>query len=186
MCIRDSYLGWSEAIVRTPGDPAQLARALRKHIETLGREYPLRIDTVSEELDHALLPERVLAMLSGFFGGLGLLLASIGLYGLLQYTVSRRTGEIGVRVALGASRSGIAALILRDVAMLLAVGLAMGFALAFAGARVIATSLYGLSGHDPVALGAAAGVLVLVALGASLVPSLRAARVDPAVALRHQ
>jgi predicted permease len=183
---RPDYLGWSEAIVRTPGDPAQLARALRKHIETLGREYPLRIDTVSEELDHALLPERVLAMLSGFFGGLGLLLASIGLYGLLQYTVSRRTGEIGVRVALGASRSGIAALILRDVAMLLAVGLAMGFALAFAGARVIATSLYGLSGHDPVALGAAAGVLVLVALGASLVPSLRAARVDPAVALRHQ
>src|SRR5580658_4733143 len=183
---RPDYLGWSEAIVRTPGDPAQLARALRERIESLGREYPLRIDTVAEEVDHALLPERVLALLSSFFGSLGLLLASLGLYGLLSYTVSRRTGEIGVRVALGASRSGIAALVLRDVAVLLAIGLTAGLAIAVAGARAIAALLYGISGHDPAALGTAAGVLVLVAMGASLIPSVRAARVDPAVALRHE
>jgi putative ABC transport system permease protein len=183
---RPDFLGWSEAIVRTPGDPAQLARGLRARIEALGREYPLRIDTVDEELGHALLPERVLATLSGFFGGLGLLLASIGLYGLLSYTVSRRTSEIGVRVALGASRGRIAALVLRDVAVLLGIGLAVGLTLAFAGARAIAALLYGLSAHDPVALGAAAGVLVLVAMGASLIPSVRAVRVDPAAALRHQ
>jgi predicted permease len=183
---RPDYLGWSEAIVRTPGDPAQLARALRERIESLGREYPLRIDTVAEEVDHALLPERVLALLSSFFGSLGLLLASLGLYGLLSYTVSRRTGEIGVRVALGASRSGIAAMVLRDVAVLLAIGLTAGLAIAVAGARAIAALLYGISGHDPAALGAAAGVLVLVAIGASLIPSVRAARVDPAVALRHE
>ena len=183
---RPDYLGWSEAIVRTPGDPAQLVRALRERIESLGREYPLRIDTVAEEVDHALLPERVLALLSSFFGSLGLLLASLGLYGLLSYTVSRRTGEIGVRVALGASRSGIAAMVLRDVAVLLAIGLTAGLAIAVAGARAIAALLYGISGHDPAALGAAAGVLVLVAVGASLIPSVRAARVDPAVALRHE
>jgi len=183
---RPDYLGWSAAIVRTPGDPVQLTRALRAHIEALGREYPLRIDTVAEELDQALLPERVLAMLSGFFGGLGLLLASIGLYGLLSYTVSRRTAEIGIRVALGASRGGIVALILREVAVLLAIGLAMGLALAFAGTRTIAAFLYGLPGRDPVALGAAAGALVMAGIGASLIPSARAARVDPAVALRHQ
>lgn len=121
-------------------------------------------------------------MLSRFFGGLGLLLASIGLYGLLSYTVARRTGEIGIRVALGASRGGIAVLILRDIAVLLGIGLV----LAFAGARAIAAFLYGLSSHDPVALLAAAGMLVLVAIGASLMPSVRAVRVDPAVALRHQ
>jgi len=183
---RPDYLGWSEAIVRTPGDPAQLARVLRERIESLGREYPLRIDTVAEEIDHALLPERILALLSSFFGSLGLLLASLGLYGLLSYTVSRRTGEIGVRVALGASRGGIAALVLRDVAVLLAIGLTAGAAIAVAGARAIAALLYGISGHDPAALGAAAGVLVLVAIGASLIPSIRAARVDPAVALRHE
>lgn len=180
------YLGWSEAIVRTAADPAQLERVLRERIESLGREYPLRIDTVGEELDHALLPERILAWLSSFFGSLGLLLASLGLYGLLSYTVSRRTSEIGIRVALGASRGGIAALILRDVAVLLAIGLAAGAAIAVAGARAIAALLYGISGHDPIALGAAAAVLVLVAMGASLIPSVRAARVDPAVALRHE
>jgi predicted permease len=183
---RPDYLGWSEAIVRTPGDPAQMARALRGRIEALGHEYPLGIETVRDELGRALLPERVLALLSSFFGALVLLLASIGLYGLLSYTVSRRTGEIGVRMALGASRSGIAALMLRDAAVLLGIGLAAGLAIALAGARAIGSLLYGLSGHDPVALGAAAGVLVLAALGASLIPSVRATRVDPALALRHE
>jgi predicted permease len=180
------YLGWSEAIVRTSGPPVQIARALRSRIESLGREYPLRIDTVGEELDHALSPERVLALLSDFFGSVGLLLASLGLYGLLSYTVSRRTREIGVRVALGASRGGIAALILRDAAVLLGIGLTAGLALALAGTRAIAALLYGISGHDPAALGAAAGVLVLIAIVASLIPSLRAARVNPAVSLRHE
>jgi hypothetical protein len=183
---RPDVLGWSEAIVRTPGDPAQLSRAFRECIESLGREYPLRIDTVGEELGHALLPERILALLTSFVGSLGLLLASLGLYGLLSYTVSRRTGEIGVRVALGASRGGIAALVLREVAVLLAIGLTAGLAIAIAGARGIAALLYGMSGHDPAALGAAAGMLVLVAVAASLIPSVRAVRIDPAEALRHE
>jgi len=178
-------LGWSAAIVRTSGDPTQLARALREHIEAIGREYPLRIETVSDELRRDLLPERVLAMLSRFFSAAGVLLATIGLYGLLSFTVSRRTAEIGIRVALGASRRGIAWLVLRDVAVLLGIGLAAGLALAFAGARAVAAYLYGLSGHDPAALGVAAGVLVLAAIGASLIPSIKATRVDPAVALRH-
>lgn len=183
---RPDWLGWSDAIVRTPGDPARLMRALRERIESLGREYPLKIETIDGELDHALLPERVLALLTTFFGVLGLLLAAVGLYGLLSYTVSRRTGEIGVRVALGASRGAIAALILGDVAVLLTIGLAAGVAIEWTGGRAIAALLYGMSGHDPAALAIAAGVLVLVATCASLVPSVRAARVDPAVALRHE
>ncbi|HVN03246.1 MAG TPA: FtsX-like permease family protein, partial [Bryobacteraceae bacterium] len=179
------YLGWSDAIVRAHGDPAQLVGALREQIESLGREYPLRIETVGEELDRTLLPERVLVLLTGFFGALALLLAAIGLYGLLSYTVSGRTGEIGIRVALGASGRAIATLVLRDVAILLAAGLAAGTAIAFAVSRAIAALLYGLSSRDPLMLGAAAGVLILAAVAASLTPSIRAMRVDPATALRH-
>jgi len=183
---RPDYLGWSDAIVRVHGDPAQLAGALRQQIESLGREYPLRIETVGEELDRAMLPERVLVLLTGFFGALALLLAAIGIYGLLSYTVAGRTGEIGIRVALGASRQAIAGLVLRDVAILLAAGLAAGTAIAFAAARAISALLYGLSSHDPVMLSAAAGVLILAAVAASLLPSVRAMRIDPAAALRHE
>jgi hypothetical protein len=182
---RPDWLGWSDAIIRTPGDPARMAGAFRARIESLGREYPLRIETVGDELDHALMPERILTLLTSFFGALGLLLAAVGLYGLLSYTVSRRTAEIGVRVALGAPRAAIARLMLRDVATLLAIGLTAGLALAWTGSRAIAAFLYGLSSHDPAALTAAALVLILVALAASLLPSLRAVRVDPLTALRH-
>jgi predicted permease len=183
---RPDNLGWAEAIVRTSGDPARLARALREHVETLGREYPLRIETVGEEYGRALLPERILALLSGFFGALGLLLAAVGLYGLLAYTVSRRTAEIGVRAALGATRRDIAGLVLREVAIMLGMGLAAGVALAFAGGRAVSALLYGLSGHDPGSLLLAAGGLVLIAAAASLIPALRAARVDPVIALRYE
>jgi predicted permease len=183
---RPDWLGWSEAIVRTPGDPAALGRALRARIESLGREYPLKIETVEDERGHMLMPERVLTLLTGFFGALGMLLAAIGLYGLLSYTVSRRTAEVGVRMALGATRTAIARLMLRDVALLLTAGLAAGVAIAWLGARAIRTFLYGLSSHDPAALCGAAAVLVLVALSASLIPSLRAMRVDPLEALRHE
>lgn len=183
---RPDYLGWSQAIVRTPGDPARLARALRQHIEALGREYPLRIETVGEELDHSLLAERTLTLLTSSFGVLALLLAAVGLYGLLSYTVSRRTAEIGIRGALGATRRAIAMLVLKDVAILLAIGLAAGLAIAFTGARAIAAFLYGLSSHDPATLLIAAVVLIAIASLASLLPAIRAARIDPASALRYE
>lgn len=183
---RPDWLGWSDAIIRTAGDPAHMAGALRARIESLGREYPLRIETVGDELDHALMPERVLRLLTTFFAALGIFLAAIGLYGLLSYTVSRRTAELGVRMALGATRTAIASLVLRDVAVLLTAGLAAGVAMAWLGARAIRSFLYGLSSHDPAALCGAAAVLVLVAICASLVPSVRAMRVDPVEALRHE
>ncbi len=183
---RPEYLGWSEAIVRTRGDPTRLARALREHIEALGREYPLRIETVEEQFGRALLPERMLVLLSGFFGAFGLLLAAVGLYGLLSYTISRRTAEIGIRGALGATRRAIAFLILRDVAILLALGLGAGLAIALAGGRLTAAFMYGLSSHDPLTLFAAAAVLVFVAALASFIPASRAVRIDPATALRYE
>jgi predicted permease len=183
---RPDYLGWSEAILRTPGDPAQLSSALRERVESLGREYLLRIQTVKDEYDIALLPERMLTLLTSFFGAVGLLLAAVGLYGLLSYTVARRTAEIGIRVALGGTPGAIIGLILRDVALLATIGLGTGFAIAIAGSRAIAAFLYGLSSHDPATLALAAGVLVLVAILASLVPTTRAVRIDPVTALHYE
>jgi len=179
-------LEYSQAILRTPGDPAWLVRAFRERIESLGREYPLRIQTVKEQYDVALLPERMLMLLTSFFAAVGLLLAAVGLYGLLSYTVLRRTGEIGIHVALGATPGAILALVMRDVAMLVALGLAAGVAIAAAGARAIAAFLYGLSSHDPVTLAFAAGVLVLVAVIASFIPATRAVRIDPVTALHYE
>jgi predicted permease len=178
-------LEYSKAILRTPGDPARLARAFRERIESLGREYPLRIQTIKEQNDAALLPERMLMLLTGFFGAAGLLLAGVGLFGLLAYTISRRTGEIGIRMALGATPGAIVLLVLRDVAVLVAVGLAAGLAIAFAGARAITAFLYGLSSHDPATLALAAGVLVFVAILTSLIPAVRAIRIDPVGALHY-
>lgn len=183
---RPDYLGWSEAIVRTSGDPARLSRALTAKIESLGHEYPLRIETVGEEYDNVLRPERVLTLLTNFFGALGLLLAAVGLYGLLSYTVARRTVELGLRAALGATRGNIAALVLREIVALLGIGLIIGFAILFAGTRAITAFLYGLSSHDPGTLAGSAGILILIALFASLIPAVRASRIDPAVALRQQ
>ena len=183
---RPDYLGWSEAIVRGSGDPAVLARGLRDYIEKLGREYPLRIETVDRQFDRAHLPERVLALLTRVFGVLAVLLAAVGLYGLLAFTVARRTAEIGVRVALGATRITIARLVWREALILLAAGLSAGFVLSFAGARSVTAFISGLSADDPVTGASAAVVLIVVALLASAVPAIRAACVDPMAALRHE
>lgn len=178
------YMGWSEAIIRTDANPALQTRALREAIEHLGREYPLRIETVAEERDRSLTPERILALLSSFFGIVAALLASVGLYGLLAYTVGRRTAEIGIRVALGASPGSVIGLLMREVLWLLGIGLAVGLAITFATSRVFASLLYGLSPNDPMVLGIA-GVLLAVTAGvAAYIPVVRVLRVDPALALR--
>lgn len=181
---RPDYLGWDSAIVRTAGDPVPVARALRGRIEALGCEYPLRMETVAEEMGRTLLPERLLALVTGLFSALGLLLAAVGLYGLLSYSVSQRIREVGVRSALGATSSAIAAMFLREVARLLALGLAGGLALALLGGRALNALLYGLSSHDPASLAMSGAVLTIVALAANVIPSVRAARIDPVAVLR--
>lgn len=180
------YMGWSEAILRSNGDPSALTTPLRQRMEALGREYPLRIETIAAERDMALVPERIVTVLSSFFGVLATLLAAVGLYGLLSYTVSRRTPEIGIRVALGSPHGSVVWLVVRDVLILLAVGLAAGLAITLAASRLISSLLYGLTGHDPVALILAAVALLGIAALATFIPVRRAVRIDPAVALRHE
>jgi ABC-type antimicrobial peptide transport system permease subunit len=144
------------------------------------------VGTLAGQVDANIVPERLIAVLSEFFGCVGALLAGIGLYGLLAYTVARRTNEIGIRMALGATARSVSGLVLRDVLGMVCAGLAAGTWMVF-WARPLATSLL----HDlkwdsavPIAIGG--GAMIAVALLASYVPVRRAARVDPMVALRHE
>jgi ABC-type antimicrobial peptide transport system permease subunit len=127
-----------------------------------------------------------MATLCGFFGGLAVLLAAIGLYGVISYTVAQRTNEIGIRMALGAQRSGIVGLILREVAVLIGIGIAIGAVLALGGGRAASSLLYGLKANDSLTLALAVILLATIGLAAIFVPARRASRLDPMVALRYE
>jgi putative ABC transport system permease protein len=136
-------------------------------------------------IEHSLLRERLMAILSGLFGALAVLLATVGLYGVISYTVARRTNEIGIRIALGASRSNVSRLILRETGLLLVVGLGAGAVICLAVGRAAATLLYGLQPNDPLTFSASGLALAIVALAATWLPAHRAASVDPSNALRR-
>ena len=127
-----------------------------------------------------------MATLSGFFGFLAALLATVGLYGVISYMVVRRTSEIGIRMALGADRAGIIAMILREAGILLMAGTVMGVVLSLASARTAKSLLYGLKSYDPITLIAAVLLLAAVTVTASLLPARRASHLDPMVALRYE
>jgi ABC-type antimicrobial peptide transport system permease subunit len=137
-------------------------------------------------LNDALVQERLIATLAGFFGVMAVLLACIGLYGLVAYTTTRRTGEIGIRLALGSTRTRVLAMVLKESLLLVFAGIAIGVPSALAASRLVANRLFGLGAADPLTIAGAAGVLLAVAAIAGLVPALRASRVDPMLALRSE
>jgi ABC-type antimicrobial peptide transport system permease subunit len=137
-------------------------------------------------MDAALARERLLALISSVFGGLAALLAGIGLYGVVAYSVSRRAQEIGVRMALGARPGGVQRLVLRETLTLAALGIACGLPVALAAARLLAGFLYGVKAGDPIVLVASVGFLVAIGAIAGYVPARRAAHIDPVVALRNE
>ena len=141
---------------------------------------------MSKQLEESLLRERLMATLSGGFGFLAGLLATLGLYGVISYMVARRRKEIGVRVALGADRGRVIRLVLREAVLLLMVGLGIGALLAFWAGRAAATLLFGLKPYDPVSILGAMVALSIVALASSFLPARRAAAVEPMVALRDE
>ncbi|HKD62077.1 MAG TPA: ABC transporter permease [Terracidiphilus sp.] len=160
--------------------------AIRQAFLNVGAGIRFKFDGLEDQIGQSLLAERLLATLSGFFGALAVVLAMTGLYGVMSYTVTERTTEIGIRMALGAQRSSITAMILGKAAKLLATGLVLGISLSLAAASAAGALLFGLKPRDPATLAGASLLLAVVTVLASLVPSLRAANVNPTKALRAE
>jgi predicted permease len=172
-------------IVRTAQPPELIVESIRREVATLDRTLPIvGVSTISQTLRNALWAPRIGASLLAIFGGLALLLASIGIYGVTSYLVRQRQREIGIRMALGARRVDILALMVRQGMFVVMVGLAAGLAIAFALTRLVANMLFGISPADPISFALTALVLGAAALLANLVPARRAAAVDPTVTLR--
>jgi putative ABC transport system permease protein len=171
--------------IRTTADPASMTSAMRKQVQQLDPDLPVfNVRTMQEVLQGSVAQPRFRTLLLTVFAGLALWLAALGLYGVMAYSVSQRTNELGVRAALGAAPNDILKLIIGRGLQLAAAGMGVGTVLAFAGARLISGLLFGISAMDPLTLGGTCVVVLLVAIVASLAPAWRAAKVNPATALR--
>ncbi len=172
-------------LIRSTEDPASAAPALRASLADL--KLPLTdIRTMDAQVERLLSQPHLLAILSTFFGALAVLLASIGLYGVLTYNVSRRIPEIGIRMALGAQRKTILNMILSETSRVVVAGIAAGLAIALAAARLLKSLLFGITPHDTTSIAAAVAILAVAALAAAYLPAHRASKVDPMIALRHE
>ncbi len=183
--IRSSYIHNIE--LRVGGQPGNPGPAVRRTLADIDPNLTV-LDMISfdEQVSRNFNQERLIVRLTELFGALALILACVGLYGVTAYSVARRTNEIGIRMALGADRAGVLALVLRGALGQIVLGVSIGIPAALAGGRLLASQLYGVKSYDPVILGLAAIVLVTCALVAGLVPARRATKVDPMVALRYE
>ena len=187
--LQQGYTGseHSQLAIRTKIDPDGVASAARQIEGAVLKDVPIvRIMTMNEQIDSSIVPQRLIAMLSAAFGALGALLAAIGLYGLLAFTVARRTHEIGVRMALGAQREDVLRLMLSDGLRPALYGLTIGLVASIWAVRVIQSMLYGTRPLDPAIFASVAASMLVVAALACLVPAWRASRIDPMQALRTE
>jgi len=187
--LAQRYSSGANLLVYTQSDPQQLLSAVRDQIRKLDSGLPVfDVTTMDAQVQYGkpLLPARLGAMLVGAFGLLGLVLASVGVFGVVSYSVSQRTQEIGIRTALGAQRSNVLGMVLKQGMNMALIGTAVGIVLSFLLFRGLSSVLYGVKSTDFVTLGAVSAILLAVAFAASYVPALRATRVDPVVALREQ
>jgi predicted permease len=183
----DTSGGQMTLVVRAAVDPTTVAAAVRREARALDPAMPMfEVETLATQVAASLREERLLATLSSGFGLLALLLSCLGLYGILSYTVARRTNEIGIRMALGADRRDVLWLVLRDALRLVLLGVLLGIPAALAATRLVASQLFGIGAADPVAIVLATLVLLVVAAVAGYLPARRATRVDPLVALRYE
>jgi predicted permease len=179
--------GVANYYVRTASDPAAIGPAIRAAVREIDPALPvIDLRTQEQQIERRTSEERLFAQLSGFFGVAALMLACVGLHGLMSYLVLQRTGEMGLRLALGALPGQVLQMVLRESFSLVAAGLALGLAVAYSVRRFVESTLFGLTAADPLTYAVVAGVLVAVTLLASLRPARRAARVDPMIALRAE
>jgi len=193
-----TYIAWIQAPksrrlremifeLRAAGDPLALANTVRRIVHEVGPKVPVAdMTTQSRRIDQTISQERTFAQLCACFGGLALLMACVGLYGTMAYAVARRTGEIGIRMALGATRRRVIWMILREVATLSAFGLLVGIVAAYQTTAFLKSFLFGVKPNDPLAIGASVAILIACALLAGYLPAFRASRIDPMVALRNE
>jgi putative ABC transport system permease protein len=182
-----SFAGQINLVVQAHGDPATLAGAIRHVIRSIDPHQPIsNLATMTEHLAGVLVTERFSAVLMGLLAGLGLTLAALGLYGVMAYTVSQRTGEIGLRMALGARPVDIFNMVLGQGVVLIAIGLGAGVVGALVLMRLLASTLHEVSATDPATFIVISLLLMGVALLASYIPARRAAKLDPMVALRYE
>jgi putative ABC transport system permease protein len=181
------FLGSMTVYLRTTFDPNQLMTRVRAKVRELDPTLPIYdMRTTEVQISNSLTTERMIASLSTVFGLLATLLATIGLYGVMAYTVAQRRREIGIRMALGAEPRRVIWMVMRDVLLLVAIGVGAGVPAALALMRAVASQLYGLTAHDPSTMALATAALALVACAAGYLPALRASRLDPMVALRYE
>jgi putative ABC transport system permease protein len=189
-----TYLAFDQApvammhlVVRTRPDSPPLAQAIRAAVKAVDPNQPVsRIVTIAERVEERLAGDRILTQVSGFFGALALFLAAIGLYGVIAYSVSQRTQEIGVRMALGAQRRDVLRLIIGQGMGLVLAGMLVGTAGAYLMAKLLANFLYGITASDPATFITTFVVLAAVALAACAIPARQALKIDPTIALRYE
>jgi predicted permease len=185
--VQSDYPGSVAFYVRTASDPEAMFTELRRKIATLDPAMPVyAMRTVDHQLDETLGTERLIATLSAAFGGLATLLAAMGIYGVMAFVVSRRTKEIGLRMALGAQRGEVVWMVVKEALLPLAVGLAIGIPAAYWASRYVASQLFGVKPTDGATLGVAVTILGACAVGASLIPARKASAIDPMTALRYE
>jgi len=185
--VQDAGAYTSNLEIRTEGNSLNIADTVRSAIAQVDDKLPIvGVTSFDKQLDDSLRQERLIAQLVSFFGALALLLACVGLYGVMGHAVARRTNEIGIRMALGAGRQGILWMVLRETLVLVLAGIVIGIPVALGAARLISAQLYGLNGADPLTLAGAVTVLIAVAAVSGSLPARRASEVDPMVALRYE
>jgi predicted permease len=172
-------------VVRTATDAGAMAEAVRRSVADIDKDQPVKVATMEELVQSTLEARRLNTLLLGLFAGLAVTLAAVGVFGVASYAVARRTKEIGIRMALGATPASVLAMVVRETLLLAAIGAAIGVGGAAATSRLLARFLFGVRPAEPAIVGAAAIALVAVVVGSGLFPARRAMRVDPVVALRE-
>ena len=173
-------------LIRSGGSMAGLLNAVKGAIASVNSQIDIQFKVLGTQIRESLIQDELMATLCGFFGALAVLLAAIGLYGVISYTVAQRTNEIGIRMALGAQRSNMLRLILGEVGILIGIGIVVGTGLTLAGSKTASSLLFGLKPRDPFTLTLAMLILAAIGLAASFVPARRASRLDPMTALRYE
>jgi ABC-type antimicrobial peptide transport system permease subunit len=186
MAQQEEVEPWGQLVLHTSAPLAQMKKPIERAVAGVHPAISVEFSELSQLIRSNLLPERLMATLTGFFGALAGLIAMIGLYGVMSYMVARRRNEIAIRMALGADRGKVVRMVLREAGILLAIGLVAGIVLAVVSAKTAQAMLYGLTPGDPRTLGIAVTALAAVAALASWVPAARATRVEPVAALRQE